>query len=179
MDGSISARTKIEVRPNASLSERELAEYARMRARIDYGEVLGYEFTSTREWRVMVWVNRELASHAGISRRIITIDGRKMEIGAVGGVWTAQEFRGRGLATAAMKKATEFLCNKVGVQAGLLLCREHVASFYEHVGWQRIHEPLLFDQPSGKVVWHLPVLVWLCDLESWPPGIIDLLGLPW
>ena len=177
MDRSIAAR--IEVRPVESLSEGELAEYARVRARIDYGEVLGYEFTSIREWRIMVWVNSELASHVGISRHIIMVDGREMEVGAVGGVWTAQEFRGRGLATTAMKTATEFLCNDLKVQAGLLLCREHVASFYEHVGWQRVRAQLLFDQPQGKVEWRLPVLVWLCRLASWPTGAIDLRGLPW
>lgn len=177
MDGSIAAR--IEVRPTESLSEWELAEYARVRARIDYGEVLGYEFTSIREWRVLVWVNGELASHVGISRRIITVDGQGMEIGAVGGVWTAPEFREQGLARAAMNTATEFLCNKVRVQAGLLLCREHVASFYENVGWQRVRALLLFDQPQGKTVWHLPVMVWLCQIDSWPPGTIDLHGFPW
>ena len=177
MDGSIAAR--IEVRPAESLLEWELAEYARVRAWIDYGEVLGYEFTSVREWRVLAWVNGELASHVGISRRIIMVDGREMEVGAVGGVWTAPEFREQGLARAAMKRATEFLCNEIRVQAGLLLCREHVASFYEHVGWQRVQAHLLFDQPQGKTEWHLPVMVWLCRLESWPVGTIDLRGLPW
>src|ERR1700686_4663397 len=96
--------TCIEVRSDASLSDGEIAEYRRVRAGIDYGEVLGYQFRSAREWRVLVWVRGQLASHVGISRRIVLVDGRDVAVGAVGGVWTAPEFRGRGLARTAMKE---------------------------------------------------------------------------
>jgi GNAT superfamily N-acetyltransferase len=170
---------RIEVRPTENLSDGEAAEYRRVRARIDYGEVLGYQFVSHREWRVLVWVGGQLASHAGISRRVVTVDGRALLVGAVGGVWTAPEFRGQGLARMAMKTATEFVCGTVEAAAGLLICREPVALFYERVGWQRVPGPLVFDQPTGKVAWHRPILVSLCRLRAWPAGTIDLCGLPW
>jgi predicted GNAT family N-acyltransferase len=171
--------TEIDVRRVEDLTDRENAEYARVRARIDYGEVLGYEFSSEREWRVLVRVDGALASHVGIGRRRVTVGGQELEVGAVGGVWTAPELRGRGLAGQAMEAATRFLCEEVEVAAGLLICREHVASFYESVGWARVSGPVRFDQPTGQVGWDRPVLVWLCRLGAWPDGVIDLAGLPW
>lgn len=171
--------TRIDVRSANSLSDWEQDEYRRVRARIDYGEVLGYLFTSVREWRVLIWAGGQLASHVGISRRVVTVGGRDVVVGAVGGVWTAPEFRGQGLARQAMQTATHFLSEELQVEAGLLICREPVAPFYERVGWQRVQGPVVFDQPSGKVTWQLPILVALCRLDEWPEGTIDLRGLPW
>jgi predicted GNAT family N-acyltransferase len=171
--------TRIDLRLSESLSDWEKTEYRRVRAQIDYGGVLGYQFASDREWRILVWVGGQLASHMGISRRIVTVDGRSVEVGAVGGVWTAVEFRGQGLAREAMRTASRFLCTELQAEAGLLICREPVAPFYELVGWRRVPGPLVFDQPSGKVGWHLPILVTLCSLSEWPAGTIDLCGLPW
>jgi hypothetical protein len=170
---------EIKVRPVSDLTAPEQAEYARVRARIGYGEVLGYRFSSEQEWRVLVRADGRLASHVGISRRRVMVDGAAMCVGAVGGVWTGPEFRGRGLASAAMGAATEFLCGELGVAAGLLLCRDRVASFYESVGWSRVPGPAVFDRPGGEVVWRLPVLVSLCRLDTWPDATIDLRGLPW
>jgi GNAT superfamily N-acetyltransferase len=170
---------RIEVRPAKELSDGEMAEYRRVRAQINYGEVLGYQFASLREWRVLVWIGGQLVSHAGISRRVVTVDRRALLVGAVGGVWTAPEVRGQGLAGLAMRAAAEFVRGTLQCEAGLLICREPVAPFYERVGWQRVPGPLVFDQPSGKVTWHRPILVSLGRLSVWPAGTIDLCGLPW
>ena len=87
---------KTEIRPVKDLTDREKTEYARVRAQIDYGEVLGYEFSSEREWRVLVWENGHLASHVGIGRRRVAVGDQDVDVGAVGGVWTAPESAGSG-----------------------------------------------------------------------------------
>src|SRR3954452_21319454 len=112
--------TEIEVRAVDDLTDREKTEYARGRAGIDYGEVLGLAFSSEREWRVLARVDGLLASHVGISRRRVSVGGEELAVGAVGGVWTAPAFRGRGLAGQAMATAATFLCAELRVAAGLL-----------------------------------------------------------
>ena len=169
---------EIVVRPDGEMTEQERAEYAERRAAIDYGERLDYQFASEREWRVLARIEGRLASHVGVGRRRVAVGGQEQEVGAVGGVWTAPELRGRGLARLAMAAATALL-GDLGVAAGLLLCREQVAPFYERLGWQRVPGPALFDQAAGRVVWDRPILVWLCDLPAWPDGVIDLRGPPW
>src|SRR5690348_7151590 len=104
---------RVEVRPDSSLSDAEREAYRRVRARIDYGEVLHVQFTSDREWRVLVWGGEQLASHVGIGRRVVTVDGRDVLVGAVGGVWTAPEFRGQGFGREAMQTAGQFLRDRL------------------------------------------------------------------
>jgi len=39
--------------------------------------------------------------------------------------------------------------------------------------------PLTFDQPQGKVTFTDVTRILPCTKKDWPPGVIDLCGLPW
>jgi hypothetical protein len=47
------------------------------------------------------------------------------------------------------------------------------------LGWQVVEGPLTFDQPQGKVTFPDVTMVLPCAGKEWPPGVIDLCGLPW
>lgn len=141
-------------------------------------EVADYAWADV-DWHVLVWIEGELASHVEIIDRTGTVGGQPMRLGGIGGVATASEWRGRGLATVGMSKAAQFLCGDLDVEFGLLICGQEMMPFYHRLGWQITAGPLVFDQPEGKVTFHDVVMVLPCQGQEWPAGTIDLCGLPW
>jgi hypothetical protein len=69
--------------------------------------------------------------------------------------------------------------DEMGVDFGLLLCDEDLVSFYSALGWQSVDNPLVYDQPSGKVAFDDVVMIIGCNREEFPVGEIDLNGFPW
>jgi hypothetical protein len=67
----------------------------------------------------------------------------------------------------------------MGVEFGLLFCLDRLKPFYARQGWQLLHETVEFDQPSGKIVSPLNVMVLPCTGQTWPAGAVDLCSLPW
>ena len=94
-------------------------------------------------------------------------------------VWSLPEHRGQGFARLAVLRAMEVAAQQAPGAPLLLLAREHVAAFYEAVGWRRVAGPLVFDQPGGPYTWPAVTMVYTADGAPWPDGAIDLLGLPW
>ena len=134
---------------------------------------------SEADWHVMVRVDGALVSYLAIVERVGAVNGRPVKLGGVGGVATLPEWRGRGLASAAMEKAAAFMDEELGVEFGLLLVDEATAPFYGRLGWELVPGPLVFDQPGGKVTFPDLTMVLPFAGRKWPPGTIDLRGLPW
>jgi predicted GNAT family N-acyltransferase len=170
---------KIEIRRADALTDRERTELLRLRDQLDPGPpVLGYQF-APKVWRVFVWDGDRLVSSAGVLERTVTVAGQPTRVGGIGSVGTHPSYRGRGLASAAMTAAMAFVCGELEAEHGFLLCRDHVAGFYERLGWARVTAPIVFEQPDGKVTWPLTAMVRPCRERGWPPGLVDLGGLPW
>ena len=176
---------RVEVRADACLSDRERAAIARRRAEIDYGmPAWGYAY-APKEWRAVAWVGGdagdtgEVAGHAGIVRRTVRAGRVQVAVGGISGVWTPAEYRGHGFGAAVVRAAGTFIRDELGADFGLLLCREAVAPFYERLGWGRVPGPVVFDQPAGRVTWGMLCMVLPCRRSDWPPGEVDLCGLPW
>jgi len=134
---------------------------------------------SDADWHVMVHVDGTLVSYLAIVERVGAVNDQPVKLGGIGGVATLPEWRGRGLASAAMEKAAAFMDEELGVEFGLLLVDEATEPFYRRLGWQLAPGPLVFDQPGGKVTWHELTMVLPFGGREWPPGPIDLRGLPW
>src|SRR5215469_16205487 len=78
------------------------------------------DVVATLPWKDVVWANPQrrvftfdragqLISHVGLYRRDATWNGRAVTMGGVGGVATREGNRGRGIASAAMRRAAEEL----------------------------------------------------------------------
>jgi GNAT superfamily N-acetyltransferase len=115
----------------------------------------------------------------GILRRTISVAGLPMKIGGVTFVVTEPEYRSRGFASHLTGHAVGFLRDRLNLSFGLLTCKPRLGSFYTRLGWQVVEGPTFFDQPAGRRGCGGLTMMIECGKETWPPGEIDLLGLPW
>jgi len=78
-----------------------------------------------------------------------------------------------------MRHTAEFFEREWKVDAGLLFCLPKLTAYYEMLGWQEVESPVLIEQPSGKIV--LPLCVMILPLvgEGWSSAGIELGSLPW
>jgi hypothetical protein len=78
-----------------------------------------------------------------------------------------------------MSEAARFMCADLGVEFGMLFCLPRVVHFYERQGWHLVKDEVEIDQPGGRIVWPYHVMVLPCSERPWPPGRIEVAGLPW
>jgi len=131
------------------------------------------------DWHVMVREGAELVSCLKIMGRVGSVGGQPLRMAGIGDVMTAPEQRGKGYARAAMRAAVEFVCQRLGTEFGVLMCKPALVPFYSRFGWEVVPEPLRFEQAWGKEVSPEVTMVKLCGERRWPDGEIDLHGLPW
>jgi predicted acetyltransferase len=120
-----------------------------------------------------------LACHVGIFFRTATWDGRKVDIGGIGGVATRPDCRGHGYATLALNAAIQTMRDHEAVRFGLLFCEPHNEAFYQARGWHRFEGEVYAAQPAGRVRFDA-MAPFVFDFTRKPrDGVIDLCGLPW
>jgi hypothetical protein len=84
----------------------------------------------------------------------------------------------RALAKECLKWAHGYMKSNLRVEFGFLFCPERLLEFYESVGWKRVKENVLVDQPRGQII--APICAMVLELsEAWPSGPIDLDSYPW
>ena len=120
-----------------------------------------------------------LACHVGIFFRDATWDGRKVQIGGIGGVSTREDCRGRGYATLALNAAIATMRAHEAVRFAMLFCEPHNEAFYEARGWHRFQGEVYAEQPEGRIRFEA-MAPYVFDFTRKPRDeIIDLCGLPW
>jgi GNAT superfamily N-acetyltransferase len=152
-----------------------------LRREIDFGTP-PYVWTPPEErpWRFMVWEDGRLVSHVGVLERTIRVGGEPLHVAGVYSVMTRPADRGRGYASAALERAAAFMRDELGRAGhGLLLCIDERLPFYRRLGWERLSDPVLFEQPGGRLVNEINTMVLPLRGRSWPGGAVDLCGLPW
>ncbi len=170
----------IDIRPCASLDETDrLAVEMIDRAAFQGHNDLDALVWSGPEWQVMGRLKGEIVAIAGILERLVRVGQRSLRVGGVGGVATPPSLQKRGLGSAVMRAADEFMLRTLRVEFGLLACDPDKVGFYARLGWQVLPAQVIFDQPDGPrsipgVNMALP-----CVRAEWPAGTIDLCGLPW
>jgi len=123
--------------------------------------------------------NSGLACHVGIYFRTATWDGRKVEIGGIGGVATRADCRGHGYATLALNAAIRTMRDHEAIRFAMLFCEPHNEAFYQARGWHRFEGEVHAEQPEGRVRFDA-MAPFVFDFTRKPrDGIIDLCGLPW
>jgi hypothetical protein len=132
-----------------------------------------------KDLHIILDVDGEAASHVGLIEQIVNVAGTPVRVGGVGAVVTAGEMHGRGFAQKAMRFAEKVMCEELNVEFGLLFCLDRLKPFYERQNWQLVNEPVEFDQPSGKMISPMNVMVLPCKGQTWPAGAVDLCSLPW
>ncbi len=139
-----------------------------------------YEW-SLPEWYAMATRDNELLGRLGIAERRVQAAESTVHVGGVGGVITAKRWRRRGVATALLRAAADHIRRKIRAELGMLLCRENLIPVYRSAGWHVVSGRVEFEQPgrSAPTVYPGVAMVLPCQASNWPPGRVDLLGLPW
>jgi aminoglycoside 2'-N-acetyltransferase I len=141
-------------------------------------------------WGDVKWANADLrvlieapsgglACHVGIYFRTVSWNGRKLNIGGIGGVSTREDCRRQGLASIALNAAVQTLRDHEAIQFALLFCEPHNFAFYQSRGWHPFAGEIHAEQPGGKVRF-VAMAPFVFDFTRAPrDGTIDLCGLPW
>lgn len=132
-----------------------------------------------KDRHLFVEVDGRVVSHVGLLQHTVRVGDHPVKVGGVGGVVTVPDQQGRGYARHAMRHAASLMCGEWHVDFGLLFCREPLVPFYQGLAWRRVVDPVEAEQPSGRVVPPLAVMVLPCRGQEWPAGPVDLDSFPW
>jgi GNAT superfamily N-acetyltransferase len=132
-------------------------------------------------WCVLVKGDQHVVTQAGIMYRVIQVGEVHVPVGAISGVMTLPDWRGRGYARDVLARASAFVASQLWAPFALVICPRDYASFYEKLGWHVADAPVRCAQNGGQVTLENEVAVSLaCQGDaSWPSGPIDLCGAPW
>lgn len=177
---------RLDLKPVTDLSDGERDALKALTAAVYPPEVLATRPGRSLQWApsawsVLVWtVEGQLIAHVGIVTREGTLDDVPVQIGGVGSVKTHPQAQGRGYASAALRRAATALKDDHHVEFSLLVCQEHLLSFYGRLGWLPFPGRLVVEQPGGPIVLTINRPMVLPGLRPAPQeGVIDLRGLPW
>ncbi|MGO9454759.1 MAG: GNAT family N-acetyltransferase [Candidatus Binataceae bacterium] len=134
---------------------------------------------SPAQWYIIARHDGAMVGRMAIVKREIAVGGNKFAVGGVAGVATRPEWRHRGVASALLRAAAEFVSENLHCRFALLLCRPGVAPVYAQAGWERVEAETSCDQPTGRAIYPLFTMILRLASDPWPAGPIDLCGLPW
>lgn len=144
----------------------------------DDGESLE-DFSDFDQWFVLS-VGDEIAAVAGILVRDILVGDQVVTVAGIGGVATVRRHRSKGYASRLVNEATRYARGHTSASFGVLQCEEDLAAFYVALGWRTVDADLLCKQNDGNTYQspEMPMVIQLAS-SDWPPGSIDMNGLPW
>lgn len=167
----------ILLKSNSQFSEPERTSLERLYAEAFPPNEIAWAKT---DLHVLVVEAEEVISNVEIFERQVTVGGKPVHLGGIGGVATLKAWRRRGLAEAAIKAAQAYLRDPLAVDFGLLICGETMIPYYARFGWKLIARQMWIEQPQGRVLYHdAPTMILPVCQTDWPVGEIDLCGLPW
>jgi predicted N-acetyltransferase YhbS len=120
-----------------------------------------------------------LLGHAGTVLARVAVEGRgEFPVVGLGGVIVRREERGRGLARELIERALE-IADSLGPERAMLFCRPELTALYARFDFEPIEAQVGAQQPGGRI--EMPMrAMWraLADGVDWPPGDVEVLGLP-
>ena len=139
------------------------------------------DLNSPMMWSVMAKPDQHMVSQTAILYRVIRVGDVLIPVGGLTTVMTLAEARGRGYARAVIASATAFVGVWLWAPFALVLCATDATSFYAHLGWREVNEPISCNGPSGQqaLTERVAMVVACQGTTDWPSGPIDLCGAAW
>src|SRR5579859_5796725 len=105
-------------------------------------------------------------------------DAERFAVVGIGSVFITRARRGTGLLARMLVPLLD-LAAQMGPEHAMLFCREELVRVYSGYGFTTIADPVWVDQPAGPVRMPLAAM-WraLREPAIWPPGRVDVQGLP-
>jgi predicted GNAT family N-acyltransferase len=100
------------------------------------------------------------------------------EVVGVGSVIVTRALRGRGLFWRVIDPLMQ-LATRLGPDRAMLFCRPALVELYGRLGFREIADPVWVHQPRGRIEMPMAAM-WrpLREGGAWPPGRVDVDGLP-
>jgi GNAT superfamily N-acetyltransferase len=134
---------------------------------------------ATPDWMALGFLQGQLVTQLCIPKRQITVGTERVWVAGLGGMATHPEFQPQGLGSTLLAATEAFMRDTIQVPFGLLICAEGTRPFYEHSRWQFAANSLYFTQEDQRRIMNPCVMILPLTDRLWPPGEIDLCGLPW
>lgn len=131
------------------------------------------------DYYVLLYIDGQVAGCLGVLDTKLSVGNQIIRVCGIGGVATKSEFRHRGVASAMLARAAEFMNGDLRVEFGLLLCRHEVSPVYGKMGWVVVPGPTTFTRAGVAATYPNDTMILSLGGRAWPPGLIDMLGLPW
>ena len=144
----------------------------------DPGDPDPIDWSSHIEWMGLGWLESDLVTILGLLQRQILVGGAPVWVVGVGGVASHPGWQNRGLSTSLLQAAGNFMRERLDAPFGLLVCGEERRQFYGRTGWQVAAYGLFFTQAGGRRWMEAVVMILPLKEQAWPPGEIDVCGLP-
>lgn len=173
-----------EIKQVDGIKQAEALTDDEMRLLFGWGENIFGVLPHTMTWRskdlhFVLYDDQKPVSHVGVLKHEISVGGDSVTVGGIGGVVTVPEAQKKGVAQHLVEHATSFLGRAWAVDAGLLFCLPKMESYYARLGWQTLEAPVTIEQPAGRIISPLPVMILPIRMTRWPTGDVDLQSLPW
>jgi GNAT superfamily N-acetyltransferase len=120
-----------------------------------------------------------LVAVAGAAIASIEIeDGDGFDVVGLGSMLVTRSLRGRGLMSRLVEPVLA-LADGMGPDHAMIFCRPELVVLYRRLAFAEIAAPVWADQPEGRVEMPEPAM-WraLREGAGWPPGRVDVRGLP-
>lgn len=168
----------------------QLAELAALSEQ-DWAELIAGE---ERPWgatgEALQWRNKDrhvglrtsdgrMAAAAGAVIVEVDVEGAEgFDVVGVGGVFVTGSLRGRCL-TGRLLPLLLGIAETMGPDRAMLFCRPELVGLYARHGFTEIAAPVSADQPDGRITMPMRAM-WrpLRPSAGWPPGRVDVRGLP-
>ncbi len=120
-----------------------------------------------------------LVAAAGAGVAAVEVAGaQRFDVVGIGSVIVTRSRRGAGLMSTVVGPLLR-LAEGMGPDRAMLFCRPELVAVYRRRKFAEIAAPVWVDQPRGRVEMAL-LAMWrpLRDAPEWPPGRVDVEGLP-
>lgn len=114
----------------------------------------------------------------GVLVAAVEAGGERFDVVGVGSLIVAESRRRQGLGGQLLERGLE-LAGQMGPERAMLFCEDALVARYSRYGFELIEGPVFAEQPDGRI--EMPMnSMWrpLCEGARWPPGRVDVLGLP-
>ncbi len=120
----------------------------------------------------------QFVGFAHVFARLGLRDDTPVLMGCLGSVMTARDHQGTGVATTTVTAAGDIIRNSLRADLGVLVCKESLLPFYQRLGWRRMPNTVIVEQPEGKKPWPYEAMLLLRENKVSMPGKLDLCGFP-
>jgi GNAT superfamily N-acetyltransferase len=120
-----------------------------------------------------------LMAAAGAVLVTVDVEGAgALQVVGLGGLIVTRSARGHGLMAKLVAPLLR-VAEGMGPDRAMIFCRPELVSVYQRLSFLEISAPVWVEQPDGRVEMPMPAM-WrpLHEAPAWPPGRVDVRGLP-